>query len=72
MKSISTGRRDGAGEVGHEHEGALQHADEQRGPALVVGGDLGAEGGDPLAQVVLETMTRPSSSWTGSALTEPR
>ena len=31
MKSTSTRHRDGPDEVGHEHERALQHADEQRG-----------------------------------------
>ena len=47
MKSISTGQVDGPGQVGHEHDGALEHADEQRRPAGVVGGDRGAELGDP-------------------------
>ena len=37
---------DGPGEVGHEHERALEHADEQRRPAGVVRGDLRAELGD--------------------------
>src|SRR5690606_21426994 len=39
-------QRDAAGEVGHEHHGALQDPDQQRRPALVVPGDLGAELGD--------------------------
>ena len=33
---------DRAGEIAHEHERALEHADEQRRPARVVGGDLRA------------------------------
>ena len=46
MKSNSTGQVDAAGEIGHEHERALEHADEQRRAARVVGGDLLAELGD--------------------------
>ena len=34
MKSNSTGRAMCAGQVGHEHERALEHADQQRGPTL--------------------------------------
>ena len=34
------GEVDGAGQVGQEEEGPLEHTDEQRGPAGVVGGDL--------------------------------
>ena len=40
-------QRDGAGQVGHEHGGALEDADQQRSPARVVRGDLGAELRDP-------------------------
>jgi hypothetical protein len=39
--------RNRAGEVGEEDEARLQRRDEERLPALVVGGDLGAELGDP-------------------------
>ncbi len=44
---------DGAGEVAHEHAGALEDPDEQRGPVGVVGRDLLAERGDPSLQLVL-------------------
>jgi hypothetical protein len=39
--------RDRAREVGEEDEARLQRRDEERFAALVVGGDLGAELGDP-------------------------
>ena len=44
---------DGPGEVAHEHERALEHADEQRRTARVVGRDLLAELGDALLELVL-------------------
>ena len=53
MKSNSIGEVDGPGQVGHEHEGALEDADEERRPTRVVGGDLRAHLGDPTLQVVL-------------------
>ena len=53
MKSNSTGRSIARDEVAHEHERALEHADEQRRPALVVGGDLLAELADARLQLVL-------------------
>ena len=53
MKSNSTGQIDRAREIGHEHERALEDADEQRRTVDVVGGDLLAEIADALLQVVL-------------------
>ena len=49
----------GPGQVGHEHEGPLQHADEQRGRG-VVGGDLVTQLGDPRLDLLLPTTTGPS------------
>ena len=46
------GQVDRAGEVAHEHERALEDADEQRRTAGVVGGDLLAELGDALLQLL--------------------
>ena len=46
------GQVDRAGQVAHEHERALEHADEQRRPVGVVGGDLLAELVDATAQLV--------------------
>src|SRR5690606_15186571 len=43
---------DGLGQVGHEEEGALQHADQQGRPTGVVLGDLVAELGDPVLQLL--------------------
>src|SRR5690606_24644867 len=34
------GQGDVAGQVGHEHGRTLEHTDEQRGPVVVVSGDL--------------------------------
>ena len=42
-----------AHQVGHEEDGALEHADEQQLAAGVVGGDLGAELADPRLQRLL-------------------
>ena len=42
---------DGSGQVTHEHEGALEYPDQQRGPTGVVGGDLLAQGPDPGLEV---------------------
>ena len=53
MKSNSTGQVDRAREVGHEHERALEDADEQRRVIVVVGRDLLAEVADALLQLVL-------------------
>ena len=53
MKSNSTGQVDRAGEIGHEHERALEDADEQRRIVGVVGRDLLAELADALLQLVL-------------------
>src|SRR5205823_2079421 len=47
------GHADLAHQVGHEEDGALQHADEQEVASLVVGRDLPAELADPLVQAVL-------------------
>ena len=47
------GQVDRAGEIGHEHERALEDADEQRRMVVVVGGDLLAEIADALLQLVL-------------------
>ena len=44
---------DRARQVAHEDERTLEHTDEQRRPALVVGRDLLAELADPLLQLVL-------------------
>ncbi len=55
MKSISTGQVDGASQVGQEEAGPLQHPDEQRWPAGVVGRDLVAELPDPALEVGLRT-----------------
>ena len=44
---------DVAGQVGHEHQRALEHADQQRGTALVVAGDLLAELGEALVEHLL-------------------
>ena len=52
MKSNSTGRSIAAGQVAHEHERALEHADEQRRPPGVVGGDLRAELRDAVVEDV--------------------
>ena len=52
---------DRPGEVAHEHERALEHADEQRRGPGVVGGDLGAELGTRLARSSSETRTAPRS-----------
>ena len=52
MKSNSTGKVDRARQVAHEHERALEHADEQRRSPLVVGGDLLAELADARLQLV--------------------
>ena len=52
MKSNSTGQVDRAREIAHEHERALEHADEQRRAIRVVGGDLLAQRSDPLLQLV--------------------
>ena len=43
---------DGPGQVGHEHVRALEHADQQRRPAGVVGGDLLARARRPGAELV--------------------
>ena len=53
MKSNSTGQVDRAGEIGHEHERALEDADEQGRMVVVVGRDLLAEIADALLQLVL-------------------
>ena len=53
MKSNSTGRSIARDEVAHEHERALEHADEQRRPARVVGRELLAQLRDPRLQLVL-------------------
>ena len=53
MTSISTGSCDGAGQVAHEDEGALEHPDQQRRSALVVGGELLAQLGHPLGENIL-------------------
>ncbi len=52
MKSNSTGQVDRAGEVAHEHERALEHTHEERRTVRVVGGDLLAEAGDALAELL--------------------
>ena len=52
MKSNSTGQVDRAREIGHEHERALEDADEQRRMVVVVGRDLLAEIADALLQLV--------------------
>ena len=54
-------QRDGPGQVAHEHEGALQHPDEQRRSVGVVVGDLPAELDDPGLEVAARTppMRRP-------------
>ena len=52
MKSNSTGRSI-AREVGHEHERALEDADEQRRSVDIVGGDLLAEIVHALLHLVL-------------------
>ena len=44
---------DAPGEVGHEHDRTLQHADQQRAAPGVVRGDLGAELRDALLQAVV-------------------
>ena len=61
MKSTSTGQFDGAHEVGHEVDGALQDADEQRRAVRVVLGDLARP-------------SSPTRSWTSLAetTTSPR
>ena len=46
------GQVDGPREVGHEHERALEDADEERRFVVVVGRDLFAEIADPLLQLV--------------------
>ena len=53
MKSNSTGRSIARAEVGHEHERALEDADQQRRVLVVVGTDLLAELADALLQLVL-------------------
>src|SRR5436190_2573361 len=45
--------REMAHQVGHEEDGALEDADQEQVAALVVGGDLRAELGDPRAQRLL-------------------
>ena len=52
MKSISHGMVRCAHQVGHEEDGALQHADQEQVAPGVVGGDLLAQLGDPLLQRV--------------------
>ncbi len=52
MKSNSTGRSIGPGEIGHEHERTLEDADEQWRVVVVVGRDLLAEIADALLQFV--------------------
>ncbi len=44
---------DGAGEIGEEDGGAFEHADEDDGLAGVVGGDVLAEGGDAIGDLLL-------------------
>ena len=44
---------DGAGQVGQEKAGPFEHPDQQRGPAGVVGRDLGAEVANPALEVCL-------------------
>ena len=46
------GQVDGPGQVGEERERALEDAHEQRRPVGVVGGDLGAELGDPRLELL--------------------
>ncbi len=46
MNSMVDGRSQRAGEVGHEHRGALEHADEQRLATVVVGVDPRGQLGD--------------------------
>ena len=53
MKSNSTGRSIARRQIAHEHEGALEHADEQRRTTLVVDGELLAELADARLQLVL-------------------
>ena len=53
MKSNSTGRSIAREQVAHEHERALEHTDEERRPARVVGRDLLAEPDDALPELDL-------------------
>src|SRR5581483_9031160 len=47
------GHRQVSHQVGHEEDGAFEHADQEQIAAFVVGGDLGAELGDSRPQRVL-------------------
>ena len=67
MKSISHGHGQPPHQVGHEEDGALEHAEQEQVAAGVVGGDLVAELGDARLQRVLVDEDRPtprsSSVW---------
>ena len=62
MKSNSTCEVDGAGQVGHEDEGTLEHADEQRRPAVVVRRDLLAEFANAVLQLLFAKHTMRSTA----------
>ena len=68
MKSISHGTVSCAHQVGHEEDGALEHADEQEVAPVVVGRDLRAERGHPCAHVVLVDEDLPDARSTSSLM----
>ena len=59
---------DGPGQIGHEHEGALQHPHQQGSLASVVGGDSGAEVGDAGRQLVVGYQDRAGTAVVAACL----